>query len=973
MDASGFDGNLATTGDNTVQKVAQKLDDLTLAAGGDDAAPWAEAGNTDKIPDDKLPANPLDVIALDVTQTFVDLGGDTDAGGLTNALRIPFNVDGVGFEIRRILFDNTDSKLIIDFDNFNDANLAALRLATLTIGGVKYHPADGTADPYDSADITREIEWARVGDQPAPGDMRVRVDDLRIVSEDTPGIMSPAQYVMLENAAEGGTPDDDSVSTAKIQDLAVTTAKLADNAVTTGKIAAGAVATSDIGDDQITAAKIATNAVTADGLADGAVDAFAIENGAVTESKLAASAVTTSKMATEATQRLVPSGGTTGQVLKKTGNNDYAFGWGTDNAGTGGGGGLDQDAVDARIAAYGRSFTAAEKTKLAGIETGATADQDGNDIRNLLENLTGANKLPGTALEDGSIETEQLADDAVTQAKIGPGAVGTTELAANAVTTAQIASQTILGSRMGSNSVGSRVIADGAVTTGKIGNLAVQEGKIADSAVTAGKINNGAVTEGKLGALAVTAAKIAGGAVSLAKAGADLVARLVPTGGSDKQVLTRTGATGFGWADAASGGGQTLAETLLDRTAVGVTFSDAGADRLGVPVYLPLTTYSLTDQTGVFFLDLEFAFSGSSITNFGFTSGSPGDATASQDHNFTASALLATDPFVAGGDLEGVRYSQDVYSGSTKIGTVDWRTTRLANGQIGYYLSYDAGAGHSATGGATVTVTATLAYLPTDAGSGSGGGGPVAGASYARLNATPYDPTRTNPSDSGIDIPSDGDFLEIHGLKQDESTTGANDPLPVFRVSLRRLRALGTLVPGNTIPNQPRIGLEFEYSSTVTGTLWLMRDASNNLFMQTSSTGGQLSTVNHVRDVVVYKVTLNASGQTGGGTTSDPRLRQGSPRRRPRLYPFASRPPTSRWTASWTVLLATLAGRRPRGPGDHDRVEPAHGLRPRARVTTTSTWSLELSDATRTPAANQGVRVDPTSTIDDGSHSVNRG
>ena len=63
VDASGFDGQLATT-DNTVQKVAQKLDDLTISGGGITQQQatalilaWARTGNTATIPLDKFPAS----------------------------------------------------------------------------------------------------------------------------------------------------------------------------------------------------------------------------------------------------------------------------------------------------------------------------------------------------------------------------------------------------------------------------------------------------------------------------------------------------------------------------------------------------------------------------------------------------------------------------------------------------------------------------------------------------------------------------------------------------------------------------------------------------------------------------------------------------------------------------------------------------------------------------------------------------
>ena len=212
---------------------------------------------------------------------------------------------------------------------------------------------------------------------------------------------------------------------------------------------------------------------------------------------------------------------------------DYDVDWSADSTGGGNGGGLDQDAVDARIAALRPNpFTTADETKLDGIETAATADQTATEIRDALAGLTGSAKLSGTAIEDGSLGTAQLADDSVTQAKIGARAVGTTELANEAVTTAQIASQTVIGSRMGTNSVGSRVIADGAVTTNKLGNLSVTLGKLA-AAVTA---------------------------------------RLVPTGGTAGQVLKRVGASGFAWGTDNTGGGngggtQTLTTTNYESTA----------------------------------------------------------------------------------------------------------------------------------------------------------------------------------------------------------------------------------------------------------------------------------------------------------------------------------------------------------------------------------------------------------------------
>ena len=65
--------------------------------------------------------------------------------------------------------------------------------------------------------------------------------------------------------------------------------------------------------------------------------------------------------------------------------------------------------------------------------------------------------------------------------------------------------------------IGTSNIADGAVTSAKIGASAVGAGKIADGAVTAAKIGASAVGAGKIGSNAVATANIADGAVTAAK------------------------------------------------------------------------------------------------------------------------------------------------------------------------------------------------------------------------------------------------------------------------------------------------------------------------------------------------------------------------------------------------------------------------------------------------------------------------
>ena len=59
--------------------------------------------------------------------------------------------------------------------------------------------------------------------------------------------------------------------------------------------------------------------------------------------------------------------------------------------------------------------------------------------------------IKSSAVLDGAIATADIADDAVTNAKIGSGAVGATEVASNAVTTAKIADDAVTSAKLDTN------------------------------------------------------------------------------------------------------------------------------------------------------------------------------------------------------------------------------------------------------------------------------------------------------------------------------------------------------------------------------------------------------------------------------------------------------------------------------------------------------------------------------------------
>lgn len=145
--------------------------------------------------------------------------------------------------------------------------------------------------------------------------------------------------------------------------------------------------------------------------------------------------------------------------------------------------------------------------------------------------------ITGTQLADGSVTAAQLADGSVTTDKIAKGAVTTERLqygavtydriAPEAVTTEKIADQGVKAVNIYPNAVTREKIADGginalcidkgAVTTEKIANRAVTTEKLGQYAVMTDCIADKAVTGYNLAPACVTAAKIADGTVTSAQ------------------------------------------------------------------------------------------------------------------------------------------------------------------------------------------------------------------------------------------------------------------------------------------------------------------------------------------------------------------------------------------------------------------------------------------------------------------------
>ena len=125
------------------------------------------------------------------------------------------------------------------------------------------------------------------------------------------------------------------------------------------------------------------------------------------------------------------------------------------------------------------NFTTTLKNKLDGIEASATADQTASEIKTLLQ----SNKLTAS----------EIADSAITTAKIADGTIVTADIADDAITTAKIAANAITASRIVDGTIQESKINNGAVTVHKIATNAVNSFKIVDGAVTSAKILDGTI------------------------------------------------------------------------------------------------------------------------------------------------------------------------------------------------------------------------------------------------------------------------------------------------------------------------------------------------------------------------------------------------------------------------------------------------------------------------------------------------
>lgn len=233
-----------------------------------------QLGQPDEILLDEL-GLPTDVTSLNANPTAHGLMPKLSADGLTY---LDGNGNWTAPSGTGVLADGsiTNAKLA-------DQTITAAKIAPAAITNTEIAPAATIA--YSKLSLTgailnsdintsAAIAWTKVS---KTGSKLEDLGDVNITGRSDQMLIkwdaATSKYVFYTPATGSGAviPDDNSVSTAKLQNLAVTTAKIADANITTAKIANLAVTTALMADGNVTLAKLASNSVDSSKIVDGSI------------------------------------------------------------------------------------------------------------------------------------------------------------------------------------------------------------------------------------------------------------------------------------------------------------------------------------------------------------------------------------------------------------------------------------------------------------------------------------------------------------------------------------------------------------------------------------------------------------------------------------------------------------------------------------------------------------------------------
>ena len=286
--------------------------------------------------------------------------------------------------------------------------------------------------------------------------------------------------------------------------------------------------TANIADDAVDTAQIADLAVDTAQIADLAVDTAQIDNDAVTIAKVATSLQSTNYVS-----------GSSGWKIQKSGVVEFEEatirGEIVANTGVIGGFTVDSNSLIAGSGATRVSLSTANGIHLgnntfssapfrvdrAGALTATSATITGALT---LTNVDGTTVVySGGNLQVGTVQTANIANDAINNAKIAINAIQGDVIAAGAIVTAKLGVDAVTSAKIADNAVLTAAINDDAITNALIATDAVNGDSIAANSVTASSIVAGTITASEIAASTITASKIAANTITATQIAADAI------------------------------------------------------------------------------------------------------------------------------------------------------------------------------------------------------------------------------------------------------------------------------------------------------------------------------------------------------------------------------------------------------------------------------------------------------------------
>ena len=111
------------------------------------------------------------------------------------------------------------------------------------------------------------------------------------------------------------------------------------------------------------------------------------------------------------------------------------------------------------------------------------------------------------------VQSEQIADGAITAAKIADGAIVASEVADNAITTAKINADAVTGAKIADNAIDSEHYTDGSIDTAHIADAQITVAKMAANSVDSDQYVDGSIDTAHIADAQITVAKMAANSV----------------------------------------------------------------------------------------------------------------------------------------------------------------------------------------------------------------------------------------------------------------------------------------------------------------------------------------------------------------------------------------------------------------------------------------------------------------------------